>query len=89
MLTRHRWAPFVATAGGFGLAVGFAAAHWLPTWGELSDSFVDRPTAAFSYLASSLEILGAVAVGACGLAVWLADARRSSSPAARPTAGRP
>src|SRR4051812_43230314 len=27
VLPRHRWAPFVATAGGVGLAIGFAAAH--------------------------------------------------------------
>lgn len=78
VLTRHRWAPFVATAGGFGLAIGFAAAHWLPTWSAMSDSFVDRPASAFSYVASSLEILGALAVGCCGFSVWRAEARAAA-----------
>jgi len=79
VLTRHRWAPFVATAGGLGLAIGFTAAHWLPTWGELSDSFIDQPTAAFSYVASSAEILGALAVGLCGLAILRADHREAAA----------
>ena len=69
IFTRNRWAPLVATIGGLGLAVGFTAAHWLPHWSELSDSFVDQPTAVFSYVASSLEILGGLAVGFAGLAL--------------------
>ena len=64
--TRHRAAPVIAVAGGLPLALGFAAAHWLPTWSALSDSFVSNPTRGFSYLASALEIGGAITVAWCG-----------------------
>jgi hypothetical protein len=69
VLTHHRLAPIIATAGGFGLAIGFAAAHWLPTWSPLSDSFLTNPPSPFSYFASAMEILGALAVGLAGLAI--------------------
>jgi hypothetical protein len=68
ILTRHRIAPLVAAAAGFPLALGFTAAHWLPHWSALSDSFVDRRASAFSYVASLAEILGALAVGVTGVA---------------------
>src|SRR5688572_1167197 len=67
VVTRHRVAPLAAAAAGFPLALGFAAAHWLPHWSALSDP-VWEIGSWFSYLASSLEIVGALAVGACGLA---------------------
>ena len=69
VLTRHRVAPLAAAAAGFPLALGFAAAHWLPHWSSLSDSFVDERVSAFSYLASATEIAGALAVGVAGLAI--------------------
>jgi hypothetical protein len=86
VLTRHRVAPVVATGAGFGLAVGFAAAHWLPHWSAMSDPVweIDSLTW-FSYVASGLEVVGALAVGAAGIAVvkargletFAADPRRS------------
>lgn len=69
ILARHRVAPLAAAAAGFPLAIGFAAAHWLPRWSELSDSFIDDGAPLFSYVASSLEIAGALAVGFAGLAI--------------------
>src|SRR3954470_15694408 len=69
ILTRHRAAPLAAAVAGFPLAIGFAAAHWLPHWSSLSDSFVDTRVSAFSYLASATEIAGALAVGFAGLAI--------------------
>jgi hypothetical protein len=34
VVTRNRWAPHAAVAIGFVSAVGFTAAHLLPTWGS-------------------------------------------------------
>src|SRR3954471_18413392 len=83
ILTRHRVAPLAAAAAGFPLAIGFAAAHWLPHWSSLSDSFVDTRVSAFSYLASATEIAGALAVGFTGLAI--VRSRGLSSVASVPT----
>jgi hypothetical protein len=70
VLTRHRLAPIVATGAGFGLAIGFAAAHWLPRWSAMSDPVWEIGAGRwFSYLASTAEIAGALAVGITGLAV--------------------
>jgi hypothetical protein len=69
VLTRHRAAPLAATAAGFPLAIGFAAAHLLPKWSSLSDSFVDNHASLFSYAASLMEISGALAVGLAGVAI--------------------
>ena len=69
VLTRHRVAPLAAAAAGFPLAVAFTAAHWLPHWSSLSDSFVDNGASAFSYVASLAEIAGALAVGLAGLSI--------------------
>jgi hypothetical protein len=68
--TSHRLAPLVACSVGLPLAVGFAAAHWLPTWSALSDPVwqIDR-SPQLSYAASGLEVLGALALGLTGLAV--------------------
>ena len=70
VLTRHRLAPLAAAAAGFPLALGFASAHWLPEWSAMSDPVweIDSLTW-FSYLASGLEVAGALAVGAAGIAV--------------------
>lgn len=70
VLTRHRIAPLAAAAGGFPLALGFLSAHWLPEWSAMSDPVWEIDSlAALSYAASSLEVLGALAVGIAGLAI--------------------
>jgi hypothetical protein len=69
ILTRHPAAPPVAALAGFPLAIGFAAAHWLPTWSSLSDSFTSNTVSVFSQFASAMEIAGALAVGLTGLAI--------------------
>lgn len=74
VLTRHRLAPFAAVAAGFPLGLGFTAAHWLPEWSVLSDSFVQGGADAFSLIASGMEVIGALAVGLAGLAVLRSDA---------------
>ncbi|MCU1455903.1 MAG: hypothetical protein JWN46_4049 [Acidimicrobiales bacterium] len=79
VLTRHRVAPLAAVAAGFPLAIGFAAAHWLPHWSSLSDSFVEGGVSVFSIVASALEIAGALAVGFAGLAVIRARGLASTS----------
>lgn len=70
VLTRHRLAPLAAAAAGFPLAVGFASAHWLPEWSALSDPVwaIDSWTW-FSYVASASEVVGALTVGAIGIAI--------------------
>jgi hypothetical protein len=71
VLAGHRRGPEVGAAAGTSLAIGFAAAHWLPRWSDLSDPLWEIETLAwFSYLASTAEILGAAAFAACGFAVW-------------------
>lgn len=69
VLTRHRLASLAAVAAGFPLAIGFAAAHWLPEWSALSDPFLGGGADAFSLVASGTEIAGALAVGIAGLTV--------------------
>jgi hypothetical protein len=70
VLTRHRLAPVAAAAAGIPLAIGFFAAHWLPEWSALSDPLWEIDSWSWlSYLASTLEIVGALAVGLAGLAV--------------------
>jgi hypothetical protein len=86
VVTRHRVAPLAAAAAGFPLAVGFAAAHWLPTWSSLSDSFVNHGAAVFSYVASFMEIAGAIAIGVAGLQV-LRDSRIGSMSRREPATG--
>ena len=77
VLARHRAAPFAAAAGGFPLALGFFTAHWLPTWSALSDPVWEISDLTWlSYLASTLEIVGALAVGVVGLALVRAHARQ-------------
>lgn len=69
IVTRHRVAPLAAIAAGVPLAVGFAAAHWMPEWSSLSDSFVEGGASWFSYGASIAEIAGALAVAVTGYLV--------------------
>ncbi len=65
-LMRHRFAPQAAAIGGLVLAVGFIAAHWLPTWSVFSDSFVEGGASVFSQAASLLEIVGALVLAGTG-----------------------
>jgi hypothetical protein len=70
VLTRHRLAALVAVSAGFPLAVGFLAAHWLPEWSALSDpAWQIDSWRWFSYLASTMEIVGAIAIAVAGLRV--------------------
>jgi hypothetical protein len=62
-------APLAAAAAGLPLGIAFAASHWLPHWSSLSDSFVEGGTAGFSYVASALEIAGALAIGIVGVTI--------------------
>lgn len=66
ILRGHRTAPLVAVSAGFPLALGFAAAHWLPQWSALSDPFVSGGASGFSMVASVLEIVGAAWLGVAG-----------------------
>ena len=85
VLTRHRVAPLAAAAAGFPLAIGFTAAHWLPQWSSLSDSFVDNGASPFSYVASLSEIAGALAVGVAGLAIIRTSGLASMASTLSPT----
>jgi hypothetical protein len=77
-----RWAPDAAILVGFGSAVGFTAAHLLPTWGAFSDSFIAAaPVEAvtwISWVTAILEILGDLLFGAAGIAVMVARRRPRS-----------
>ena len=78
VVTRHRVAPLAAAAGGFPLALGFLAAHWLPEWSALSDPVWEIDSLpVLSYAASSMEVLGALVVGWCGLAIVRRDGLES------------
>lgn len=70
IVTRHRLAPLAAVAAGVPLAVGFAGVHWLPEWSTISDPLweIDSWTW-FSYVASTAEIVGALAIAVTGAAI--------------------
>jgi hypothetical protein len=67
---RHRWAPPAAVVVGLASALLFAAAHVLPTWGFLSDSYVTPAAGAgvtwFSWVTAVLEIGADLAFGWAG-----------------------
>ena len=70
ILVRHRLAPLIGMVVGAQLAIGFFAAHWLPHWSSMSDPVWQVHSARwFSYLASTAEIAGAVAVSITGAAI--------------------
>lgn len=74
IVVRHRLAPLAAVAAGFSLAAGFLAAHWLPEWSSLSDPVWEIDSMRwFSVVASTAEILGALAIGIAGLRVLRED----------------
>lgn len=81
-----RWAPHAAVVLGFVSAVGFTAAHLLPTWGFFSDSYIHAPPAArvtwFSWVTAICEIAADIAFGLVGIAVL--SVRRSRSRDAAP-----
>jgi len=67
---RHRLAPLVAVATGWSLAAGYVVVHFLPARGWLSDSFISaEEVSLLSWIAASIEVVAAVALGAAGLAV--------------------
>ena len=75
--TRHRLAPMVAAVAGPSLAIGFFAAHWLPHWSAVSDPVWEVTSIRWlSVIASIVEIVGAVMVGAAGFSIVLRDVRR-------------
>jgi hypothetical protein len=75
----NRWAPHAAIAVGFASAVGFTAAHLLPTWGFFSDSFINAPPSArvtwFSWVSAIAEIVADVIFGVVGVLVLRARRR--------------
>jgi hypothetical protein len=74
---RNRWAPHAAILIGFSSALGFGAAHLLPTWGAFSDSFIDAAPAAgvtwFSWVTAIVEIGADLLFGMAGVAVLVAQ----------------
>ena len=81
VVLRNRWAPHAAIALGLVSAVGFSAAHLLPTWGPFSDTFINPAPWAnvtwFSWVTAFLEI-GAALVFA-GVGAEVVYARRAST----------
>jgi hypothetical protein len=76
--TRHRLAPMVAAVAGPSLAIGFFAAHWLPHWSAVSDPVWEVTSIRWlSVIASIVEIVGALMVGAAGLSIVMRDVRRA------------
>jgi hypothetical protein len=76
--TRHRLAPMIAAVAGPSLAIGFFAAHWLPHWSAVSDPVWEVTSIRWlSVIASIVEIVGALMVGAAGLSIVMRDVRRA------------
>jgi hypothetical protein len=80
VLMQHRAAPLMAALAGIPTALGVAAVHLLPSWGALSDSFIDSApgVTAFSWLVVLLEIVGALAMGFVGFTMVRAAPTHSS-----------
>jgi hypothetical protein len=87
----NRWAPHSAILVGFASAVGFSAAHLLPTWGAFSDSFIDAAQAAgvtwFSWITAIVEILADLLLAGAGVAVLIARSTRTGGAARHNPAG--
>lgn len=82
IMTRHRLAPVAAVAAGFPLALGFSAAHWLPEWSALSDPLWEIESWTwYSWIASTTEIVGALAVAVVGLQILRSRGIESFDPA--------
>jgi hypothetical protein len=74
VLMGHRWAPMVAVVTGIPVALGVAAVHLIPHWSAFSDAFPGAQhtgVTALSYSVVLIEIGGALAMGAAGLALVL------------------
>jgi hypothetical protein len=88
IVVRHRVAPLAAIVAGFSLAAGFLAAHWLPEWSSLSDPLWEIDSLQwFSVVASTAEILGALAIGIAGLRVLREDGLASVTAASDESRG--
>jgi hypothetical protein len=87
----NRWAPHSAILVGFASAVGFSAAHLLPTWGAFSDSFIDAAPAAgvtwFSWITAIVEILADLLLAGAGVAVLIARSTPTGGAARHNPAG--
>ena len=81
------WAPHAAVVVGWVSAIGFTAAHLLPTWGFFSDSYINAPPAArvtwFSWVTAIFEILADIVFGVVGIAVLRARRRQRMGSVAR------
>lgn len=75
--TRHAAASVASAIGGFAMAIGVAASHLVPNWGPISDSLTSDHADAFSWIAVSGEIGGALLLGLAGLTVMRRHADRS------------
>jgi hypothetical protein len=78
VLMGHRWAPMVAVVTGVPVALGVAAVHLIPHWSAFSDAFPGAQhtgVTALSYSVVLIEIAGALAMGAAGLALVLKGPR--------------
>jgi hypothetical protein len=64
----HRLAPLVAAIAGFQFTVGYLAVHFAPAHPWFSDSFTSASSVSpLSWLAASLEVVAAAALGLAGL----------------------
>jgi hypothetical protein len=83
-----RWAPHAAVFVGFLSAVGFSAAHLLPTWGAFSDSFIGPTPGAgvtwFSWVSAVAEILADILFGVIGVAALAARHATAAGAASSP-----
>ncbi|WP_253876193.1 hypothetical protein [Mycobacterium asiaticum] len=82
VLRRNRWAPHAAVTLGLTSAVGFGAAHLLPRWGPLSDSFINPVAGSgvtwFSWVTAVGEIGSALVMATAGIAFLRAASPRRS-----------
>jgi hypothetical protein len=84
IFTRSRWAPLAAAWFGLPIALGIAAVHFLPHWSELSDAFpggAATGVSAMSWVAVTIEVAGAAAVGIIGLRMLGLDRPMRGAPA--------
>src|SRR3954454_3410348 len=80
-LRDHPWAPPIAAAVGLSGAVGILAAHALPHWSALSDSYPDIGADALSWAVMLVEAGAALALGITGLAAMRRGAPTSAAAA--------
>lgn len=85
VVARHRVAPLLAAATGFGLAVGYVLVHALPARSWLSDPLFEGGAEGLSQAAAALEIVAALALGAAGAYALRQRGGLASVTEARPT----